>query len=73
LANVPQFDLRSSLPASSAVALVVTHQDLRFIAIVGIMLLIGIVKKNAILMIDFALAAECNKGKMPSIRSSRAA
>ena len=37
--------------------------DLSIIAIVGIILLIGIVKKNAIMMIDFALAAERNEGK----------
>ena len=40
-----------------------THTDLTVIAIIGIILLIGIVKKNAILMIDFALAAERNEGK----------
>ena len=37
--------------------------DLSIIALIGIILLIGIVKKNAILMIDFALAAERNEGK----------
>jgi multidrug efflux pump len=37
--------------------------DLSVIALIGIILLIGIVKKNAILMIDFALAAERNEGK----------
>jgi multidrug efflux pump subunit AcrB len=37
--------------------------DQRVIAIIGIILLIGIVKKNAIMMIDFALAAERNEGK----------
>ena len=40
-----------------------THTELTVIAIIGIILLIGIVKKNAILMIDFALAAERNEGK----------
>ena len=39
--------------------------DLSFIAIIGIILLIGIVKKNAIMMIDFALEAERNEGKKP--------
>ena len=39
------------------------HTDLTVIAIIGIILLIGIVKKNGILMIDFALAAERNEGK----------
>ena len=37
--------------------------DLSIIAIIGIILLIGIVKKNAIMMIDFALAAERDEGK----------
>ena len=40
-----------------------THTDLSIIAMIGIILLIGIVKKNAIMMIDFALAAERNEGK----------
>jgi multidrug efflux pump subunit AcrB len=56
----------SSLPAASVgalLALLFTHTDLSIIAIVGIILLIGIVKKNAIMMIDFALAAERNEGK----------
>ena len=39
--------------------------DLGVIAIIGIVLLIGIVKKNAIMMIDFALAAERDEGKAP--------
>jgi multidrug efflux pump len=41
------------------------HTDLSVIALIGIILLIGIVKKNAIMMIDFALAAERNDGKNP--------
>ena len=56
----------SSLPAASVgalLALLLTHTDLSIIAIIGIILLIGIVKKNAIMMIDFALAAERNEGK----------
>jgi multidrug efflux pump subunit AcrB len=56
----------SSLPAASVgalLALQLTHTDLSVIAIIGIILLIGIVKKNAIMMIDFALAAERNEGK----------
>jgi len=51
----------SSLPAASVgalLALLATHHDLDIIAIIGIILLIGIVKKNAIMMIDFALVAE---------------
>jgi multidrug efflux pump len=56
----------SSLPAASVgalLALFFTHTDLSIIAIIGIILLIGIVKKNAIMMIDFALAAERMEGK----------
>ncbi len=56
----------SSLPAASVgalLALLLTHTELSIIAIIGIILLIGIVKKNAIMMIDFALAAERNEGK----------
>jgi multidrug efflux pump len=41
------------------------HYDLDIIAIIGIVLLIGIVKKNAIMMIDFALDAERNEGLPP--------
>jgi multidrug efflux pump len=43
----------------------VFRYDLTVIAIIGIILLIGIVKKNAIMMIDFALDAERNEGKSP--------
>ena len=39
--------------------------DLSVIALIGIILLIGIVKKNAIMMIDFALEAQRNEGKSP--------
>ena len=56
----------STLPSASLgalIALLLTHTDLSIIAIIGIILLIGIVKKNAIMMIDFALAAERNEGK----------
>jgi len=56
----------STLPSAGVgalLALLVTHTDLTIIAIIGIILLIGLVKKNAILMIDFALAAERNEGK----------
>jgi multidrug efflux pump len=44
-------------------ALLLTRTELTVIAVIGIILLIGIVKKNAILMIDFALAAERNEGR----------
>jgi len=46
-------------------ALMLSHTDLGIIAIIGIILLIGIVKKNAIMMIDFALDAERKEGKSP--------
>ncbi len=51
----------STIPSAAAgalMALMLLHVELTIIAIIGIILLIGIVKKNAILMIDFALAAE---------------
>jgi multidrug efflux pump len=53
----------SSLPSAGVgalLALIIFHTDLSLIALVGIILLIGIVKKNAIMMIDFALDAERN-------------
>jgi multidrug efflux pump len=56
----------STLPSAGVgalLALMVTRTDLTVIALIGIILLIGLVKKNAILMIDFALAAERNEGK----------
>ncbi|HEY4088988.1 MAG TPA: multidrug efflux RND transporter permease subunit [Bryobacteraceae bacterium] len=56
----------STIPSASAgalLALLLTHTDLTIIAIIGIILLIGIVKKNAIMMIDFALTAEREEGK----------
>jgi multidrug efflux pump len=56
----------STLPSAGVgalLALMLTHTELTVIAIIGIILLIGIVKKNAILMIDFALAAERQEGK----------
>jgi multidrug efflux pump len=56
----------STIPSAGVgalLALTITHTDLTIIAIIGMILLIGIVKKNAIMMIDFALAAERNEGK----------
>jgi multidrug efflux pump len=56
----------STLPSAGVgalLALMLTHTDLSIIAMIGIILLIGIVKKNAIMMIDFALSAERNEGK----------
>jgi multidrug efflux pump len=46
-------------------ALLLFHVDLSVIALIGIILLIGIVKKNAIMMIDFALEAEREQGMSP--------
>jgi multidrug efflux pump len=58
----------STLPSAgigALVALLLFGVDLSIIAIVGLLLLIGIVKKNAILLIDFAIDAERNKGASP--------
>jgi multidrug efflux pump len=58
----------SSLPSASVgamLALILFKQDLNVISIIGIVLLIGIVKKNAIMMIDFALQQERQEGKSP--------
>jgi multidrug efflux pump len=58
----------STLPSAGVGALLmlmVTGNDLGVIGIIGIILLIGIVKKNAIMMIDFAIDAERNEGKAP--------
>jgi multidrug efflux pump len=58
----------STLPSAAVgalLALMVFHTDLNVIGIVGILLLIGIVKKNAILMVDFALEAERAEGMQP--------
>jgi len=55
----------STLPSASVgamLALMIFHNDLNVISIIGIVLLIGIVKKNAIMMIDFALMAEREQG-----------
>jgi multidrug efflux pump len=55
----------STLPSASVgamLALIIFGQDLNVISIIGIVLLIGIVKKNAIMMIDFALQAEREQG-----------
>ena len=58
----------STLPSAGVgalLALMLFGNDLDIIAIIGIILLIGIVKKNAIMMIDFALDAERNQGLSP--------
>jgi len=59
----------STLPSAAVgalLALLLSGNDLGMIAIIGIILLIGIVKKNAIMMIDFALEAERHQGMSPS-------
>ncbi|HEV2207880.1 MAG TPA: multidrug efflux RND transporter permease subunit [Verrucomicrobiae bacterium] len=59
----------STLPSAglgAVLALMLFHTDLSVIAVIGIVLLIGIVKKNAIMMVDFALAAEREQGLRPS-------
>jgi multidrug efflux pump len=58
----------STLPSAgmgAVLALLICRTDLSVIALIGIILLIGIVKKNAIMMIDFALEAERQEGKSP--------
>ncbi len=66
----------STLPSAAVGALLalwVTGHDLDIIGIIGIVLLIGIVKKNAIMMIDFAIAAERDEGLDPVAAIRRAA
>jgi multidrug efflux pump len=58
----------STLPSAgigAILALYICHQDFNVVALIGLILLIGIVKKNAIMMIDFALEAERKEGKSP--------
>jgi multidrug efflux pump len=65
----------STLPSAgigALLALLIARDDLNIIAIIGMILLIGIVKKNAIMMIDFALQAEREEGK-PALEAIRQA
>ena len=58
----------STLPSAGVgaiLALLITHNDFNVISLIGVILLIGIVKKNAIMMIDFALEAERDEHKPP--------
>ena len=58
----------STLPSAGVgaiLALLITRNDFNVISLIGVILLIGIVKKNAIMMIDFALEAERDEGKSP--------
>ncbi|HTQ34059.1 MAG TPA: efflux RND transporter permease subunit [Stellaceae bacterium] len=60
----------SALPSAGVgalLALMLLHYDLTVIALIGVILLVGIVKKNAIMMIDFALQAERIEGKTPEV------
>jgi multidrug efflux pump len=62
------FTILTTLPSAgigAALALELTGKDLSFVALIGIILLMGIVKKNAIMMIDFALDAERERGLSP--------
>ena len=64
----------STLPSAGVgaiLALMVFRTEFSVIALIGIILLIGIVKKNGIMMVDFALEAERKEGKSPVRRSTR--
>jgi multidrug efflux pump subunit AcrB len=59
----------STIPSAglgALLALLLTHNELNLIGVIGIILLIGLVKKNAIMMIDVALEVERNQGKKPA-------
>jgi multidrug efflux pump len=65
----------STLPSAGVgalIALLVTHTELSIIALVGVILLIGIVKKNAIMMIDFAITEERQHNLSPEQAITRA-
>ena len=65
----------STLPSAgvgAVLALLAFHTEFTIIALIGVILLIGIVKKNAIMMIDFALAAERAEGLAPDAAIHRA-
>jgi multidrug efflux pump subunit AcrB len=58
----------STLPSAGVgalIALLVTHTELSIIALIGVLMLIGIVKKNAIMMIDFAISEQRQQGLSP--------
>src|SRR5262249_37880170 len=65
---VHPFTILTTLPSAgigALLALMLVGMDLSLVALIGIVLLMGIVKKNAIMMIDFALEAECTQGLSP--------
>jgi multidrug efflux pump len=69
------FTIITTLPSAGVgalLALILTGHDLSIVALIGIILLMGIVKKNAIMMIDFALDAERNQGLDPRAAIVRA-
>ena len=62
------FTILSTLPSAGVgalLALMLAGQEFNVIALIGILLLVGIVKKNAIMMIDFAISAQRDKGLTP--------
>jgi multidrug efflux pump len=62
------FTILTTLPSAGVgalIALMLTGQELSIVALIGIVLLMGIVKKNAIMMIDFAIVAERTRGLAP--------
>ncbi|MEI8393118.1 MAG: multidrug efflux RND transporter permease subunit [Rhodospirillaceae bacterium] len=66
--TIHPFTILTTLPSAGVgalLALMVTGNDLSLVALIGIVLLMGIVKKNAIMMIDFALQAERERGMAP--------
>jgi len=70
------FTILSTIPSAglgALLALLVTHMEFSLVSMIGIILLIGIVKKNAILMVDFALVAERELGLAPREAILRAA
>ena len=69
------FTILTTLPSAGVgalLALILSGQDLSVVALIGIILLMGIVKKNAIMMIDFALVAEREQGLSPQDAITRA-
>ena len=69
------FTILTTLPSAGVgalLALILAGQDLSVVALIGIILLMGIVKKNAIMMIDFALVAEREQGLSPQDAITRA-
>jgi multidrug efflux pump len=69
------FTVLTTLPSAGVgalLALIVTDHDMSIVALIGVVLLMGIVKKNAIMMIDFALEAERIEGLAPDVAIEKA-